>query len=264
MILNREMLLLLEVVCLLVLTFLPVISSAQQPQENEDRIRVLRRSSRSAAEKANMEPELSKSLFSERPQGTTNITTTATNVTKTTRIVGGTTAAQGAYPFFAIPKTSAYGVGLCGSVKIWDDVLLTAAHCQGSFAGKIIYIGGNRRDGSDALEVARGGTELVHPDFDFGTIQHDFMLVKLRQRTTKTPNAKYNRNTTYPTANQLATVIGFGVTAESGAPVSERLLEVDIKVKDTATCRAAYRSEFYPSSMLCASLRNKDSCQGDR
>ena len=115
-----------------------------------------------------------------------------------------------------------------------------------------------------SLTKVSNGVELVHPNFDFGTIEHDFMLVKLRQRTTKTPNAKYNRNTTYPTANQLATVIGFGVTAESGAPVSERLLEADIKVKDTATCRAAYRSEFYQSSMLCASLRNTDSCQGDR
>ena len=263
MLLKRKKLLVLKVAHL-VLTIFPVVSSLapqQQLLEVEDRIRVLRRS---VAEDARTEPALSETLFAKQPQGTSNTTTTTTNLTKTTRIVGGTTAAQGAFPSYAIPQTGSTGVGLCGSIKIWDDVLLTAAHCQGGFSGKTIYIGGNLRSGADALEVSRGGRELVHPNFDYATVEHDFMLVKLRQRTTKTPNARYNRDATKPTANQWAKVIGFGVTSESAASAEDRLLEVDIKVRDRTTCRKAYGSEFFQSSMLCASLKNKDSCQGDR
>lgn len=80
------------------------------------------------------------------------------------RIVGGSLASEGEYPSYAIPRTGSYGDGLCGSVKIWNDILLSAAHCAGTFVGNDMLIGGNQRSGSDALEVIPAVAERRHPE----------------------------------------------------------------------------------------------------
>lgn len=46
---------------------------------------------------------------------------------KKDRIIGGTPAAEGEYPFYAIPR----GMMLCGATLISPEILLTAAHCGG-------------------------------------------------------------------------------------------------------------------------------------
>jgi len=51
------------------------------------------------------------------------------------------------FSYAAVPKTDSFGDGLCGSVKIWGDILLTAGHCIGAFTNKVVYIGGNDRFG---------------------------------------------------------------------------------------------------------------------
>jgi hypothetical protein len=76
------------------------------------------------------------------------------------RIVGGTPAPAGAFPFYAksLPTT------LCGATLIWEDILLTAAHCTGAFLNGAA-IGGIRLDDSDAT-VIPVDSELPHPDYD--------------------------------------------------------------------------------------------------
>lgn len=51
----------------------------------------------------------------------------ASHETVNPRIVGGSAASPGEYPFFA------EGDG-CGGSLIWKDIVLSAAHCQGAFA----------------------------------------------------------------------------------------------------------------------------------
>jgi hypothetical protein len=76
------------------------------------------------------------------------------------RIVGGTPAPAGAFPFYAksLPET------LCGATLIWEDILLTAAHCEGAFLNGVA-IGGTRLDDSDAT-VLPVDSELPHPNYD--------------------------------------------------------------------------------------------------
>jgi hypothetical protein len=78
------------------------------------------------------------------------------------RIVGGTPASPGSFPFYA--KSVAGGDLLCGATLIWEDVLLSAAHCKGAFIGGVA-IGGTKLDDSDAtiLEVE---SEYIHPAYD--------------------------------------------------------------------------------------------------
>jgi secreted trypsin-like serine protease len=70
---------------------------------------------------------------------TTNVTNDARSLQS--RIVGGILAKAGDFPSFAI------GSG-CGATLIHSDILLTAAHCSGTFKGNTIRIAGIKRDGS--------------------------------------------------------------------------------------------------------------------
>lgn len=56
--------------------------------------------------------------------------------TRTTpRIINGTDAKEGDYPFFV----QAEG---CGGSLVWKDVVLTAAHCEGAFYNRVLVGGG--------------------------------------------------------------------------------------------------------------------------
>lgn len=175
------------------------------------------------------------------------------------RIVGGSLAAQGEFPSYAVPSGDE---GQCGSVKIWDDILLSAGHCRGAFQGQDMFIGGNLLSGGDAPETIRASSELVHPRYNDFTVQNDIMLIKLAEPSSA-PNAPWNTASSEPQDGQAVTVIGFGATSEGG-DVSDELLKVTVNIVDTDTCRQTYGNELFEDVMFCAYADNKDSCQGDR
>ena len=177
-------------------------------------------------------------------------------------IVGGSPAADGEYPSYAIPRTGTFGDGLCGSIKIWDDILLSAGHCAGAFEGTDMFIGGNQRSGADALEVIAAVAERRHPGYSDSTLENDFLLIKLADASSA-PSAVWNTDALEPRDDSTVSVIGFGTTSQGGS-VSDTLLEVDVAVVDHETCNSIYQGEIFEESMICAYRANADSCQGDR
>jgi secreted trypsin-like serine protease len=183
---------------------------------------------------------------------------TAVQVSNDARIVGGKPSAQGAYPFYAVPD----GNYLCGASLIHPDILISAAHCKGSFINNNIYIGGNTLDGSDAAETLVVTAERIHPSFN-NTIEYsnDFMLIKLN-KASKAPLVSLNTNSAKPVDNESVKVIGFGDT-QYGGYVSASLLEVYVNVVGFSTCQSDYPGEIDKNSMICAAANGKDSCNGD-
>ena len=179
------------------------------------------------------------------------------------RIVGGSPASEGEYPSYAIPRTGSFGDGLCGSVKIWNDILLSAAHCAGSFVGNDMLIGGNQRSGSDALEVIPAVAERRHPGYSDVTLENDFLLIKLAEASTVAPSSSWNTDRFEPRDSDIVSVIGFGTTTQGGF-VSDALRDVDVAIVDYDTCNSIYRGEIAEDTMICAYRNNADSCQGDR
>jgi hypothetical protein len=175
------------------------------------------------------------------------------------RIVGGSNAQQGEYPFFV------QGNG-CGGSLVWDDVVLTAAHCLGAFDGSVLvgpYIEYSTSGGAENIDAVR---QVPHPSYDSYSEAYDFMLVKLGNPVAS-PNLApiaVNSVTSNPANNDVLTVIGFGATSAGGYG-SSRLKEVNVKYIDYDTCNNLYGGDIVDSVMLCAGVPSggKDSCQGD-
>jgi trypsin len=175
------------------------------------------------------------------------------------RIVGGSNAQQGEYPFFV------QGNG-CGGSLVWDDVVLTAAHCLGAFDGSVLvgpYIESSTSGGAESIDVVR---QVPHPSYDSNSEAYDFMLLKLGNRVAN-PNLApiaVNSVNNNPANNDVLTVIGFGATSEGGYG-SSRLKEVNVNYIDYETCNNLYGGDIVDSVMLCAGVPGggKDSCQGD-
>ena len=149
---------------------------------------------------------------------------------------------------------------LCGATLIHEDILLTAAHCEGGFlAGATI--GGILLDGSDGT-VHNVDREFIHPNYDDATRENDIMLVKLSSPSSA-PLVTMNFNPAIPAVDDVVTVIGFGDTSDGG-DTSDILLEVDVDTFSDVFCDNLYRV-YDPKTMVCAGAEagGRDSCQGD-
>jgi trypsin len=192
---------------------------------------------------------------------------TVTIYNATSHIVGGKTAAKGAYPYYAIPN----GNFLCGATLIHPDILISAAHCNGRSSnflpssanarGGGVYIGSNKVDGSDAKDTINVKLVRVHPEFSMETLHNDVVLLKLATPSSA-PIAPWNADPLLPAAGATVTAIGFGTTQDGGS-ISNTLQEVNLEMVDWNTCQKAYGANLDRQSMICAAGNGKDSCQGD-
>ena len=192
----------------------------------------------------------------------------------TSSIVAGQLADDGEYPFYAIPEDGF----LCGATLIHPDILMSAGHCQGrmrSFVsnaffsgGSHAYIGGNKLDGSDAVEIIDVELERRHPNYNRETMTNDELLIKLAAPSSS-PVAKRNTNPAVPADGDTIKIIGFGTTQYQVAENSEDLLELELSVVNFETCdavsSAAYngRVRVDDDTMLCSDAAGHGPCYGD-
>jgi len=174
------------------------------------------------------------------------------------RIVGGTPAEVGEFPSF----TWTTGTGLCGGSLIWEDIVLTAAHCFGSFERGILYNGINLNGGEG--ELFRGVvSEFPHPEYNNETDANDIMLVLLSNPATNVPFQELNFDPDQPISGESATVIGYGRVEETGN-ISQVLLQTEVDIVDFDTCDEFFR-RILDDVMVCAGsgTAGRDSCAGD-
>jgi trypsin len=198
------------------------------------------------------------SLSSSSSSSTSTVVKNSTNPS----IVGGTVVATaGTYPYYAVASDTG---NFCGATLIHADILLSAGHCAGVFRNLDVYIGGVKRDGSDALDIVRATTERVHPKFNEKVSwQNDYLLVKLGRPSKVTTYPIINTESSNPLVGRSLRTIGFGRTSSKGS-FSFNLLQVSVNVVDSNTCQAALPQDLVDGSvMICAGGNGKDACQGD-
>jgi hypothetical protein len=171
----------------------------------------------------------------------------STELAPETRIVGGTTASPGQYPYFV-------DLSGCGGSLISPNVVLSAAHCSdaASIARGRIRVGAYAYEWSndDGSKFASVDQILIHPNYDERSVSNDFMLIKLAEPafvdTTRSnsilrlPTSRAEQRQ-FRVANTPLTVLGIGTLSEGGG-FPTNLQQVEVQTIDDSVCKTNYET----------------------
>ncbi|KAF2662081.1 insect inhibitor with A fungal trypsin [Lophiostoma macrostomum CBS 122681] len=181
-------------------------------------------------------------------------------------IVGGTTAAQGDFPFIVSLQKS--GSHFCGGSLLNANTVLTAGHCaQGQTASSIKVRAGSLNYNSGGTLVSVSSIK-INPNFSINTLDSDVAIFKLSTSIPTSSTISYATLAASgedPAAGATVTVAGWGTTSEGGNTLPTALRKVSVPVVSRTECRSDYSASEITDSMWCAGLAagGKDSCQGD-
>jgi trypsin len=199
-----------------------------------------------------------------------------------TRIVGGTAAAPGEFPwrvlvFMYNPATGSGGI--CGGTIISPNWVVTAAHCTMDFQpGYKINVYYNTTSnpvttGSQSAMIV-SDRYVQNPTYNRNTLDNDISLIHL---PTPIPYGLNVGPVCLPySLQQPQTYQGFNVTAsgygttqivqagvENNNPPSNTLQKVVLPVLTQTQCGPYYGTSQITPNMFCTFKPNYDTCQGD-
>mmetsp|Transcript_9052 Transcript_9052/g.13902 ORF Transcript_9052/g.13902 Transcript_9052/m.13902 type:complete len:949 (-) Transcript_9052:79-2925(-) len=186
------------------------------------------------------------------------------------KIVDGTTAAQGRYPYMvALRETKGRRYIFCAGTLITPDIVLTAAHCRQILAENVEVLVNpfNNVIASAETQIIQVAEQIVHPEF--GKVEgsqwaNDVMILKLEIPVENPYVMKLNNNPNVPISQQGMDVLGWGTRVEGEWNPSNVLLEQGgLFPVNNQVCNDSYKASGIDvlNGMLCAD--NDRSCQGD-
>lgn len=195
--------------------------------------------------------------------------------TKQARVVGGTNADEGEWPWQV--SLHAQGQGhLCGASLISPDWLVSAAHCfqddrnfkYSDYTKWTAFLGlldqsKRKASGVQELKLKR---IITHPSFNDFTFDYDIALLELEKSveysTVVRPICLPDATHVFP-AGKAIWVTGWGLTEEGGTGALI-LQKGEIRVINQTTCEDLLPQQITPRMMCVGFLSGGvDSCQGD-
>ncbi|MDF1859325.1 MAG: serine protease [Verrucomicrobiales bacterium] len=185
------------------------------------------------------------------------------------KIVGGTNASPGQYPWMAAlvnrGNPDVFNSQFCGGALIHESWVVTAAHCVEGESARGLGVWFNIVDLTDTSGGEYRTVKAIfrHPGYREdrdGNLLNDIALLLLESPVTNVTPVLYGTSSNVA-ANTAVEAIGWGDTRRRPA-YPEILQRVDLSIKPLSTARRQFGSNI--SSMhLAASGPGKDTCQGD-
>lgn len=182
-----------------------------------------------------------------------------------TRIIGGASSPAGRYPYYTyVEVQTSSDVFLCSATLIWEDVILTAAHCILDILGAgdnvtsvQAYVGLENQNNRDSAELRQVGSSVPHPDYNAGTADNDIMLFKLQSPVLTVEPVQINFDAAVPADGVSVDVFGFGVTStDLTVALPDTLQVVSLSVIPFSECNDAnsYNGVLNLSVQMCAGV----------
>lgn len=189
---------------------------------------------------------------------------------QTNRIYGGSDAGPSEFPSFVFPQGQTF---TCGATLIHEDIAITVAHCLDGLTSFVnqrllsfgsssntVSIGGNQKDGSNAVDFRKVVIERQHPDYNSDSVVADVAVLKL-DSPSSAPPVQFNEEPSDPSTGASMVTVGYGVTELGDFPGV--LQKVTVDVVDSSICTTQLAPYYDDSKMLCAGGSGVDSCAGD-
>ncbi|WAL63117.1 serine protease [Amycolatopsis cynarae] len=173
-------------------------------------------------------------------------------------VVGGTTAAQGQFPWMVRLSMG------CGGALVASRVVLTAAHCvsgTGTTTTITATLGKVDLQGSGGQSIR--STYVYRSPQYASTGAQDWALIELASAPSA-PTLPFAAQGDTSLNSGTFTIMGWGATYEGG-PQSRYLRYATVPFVPDSTCQQSYGSSLHPAYELCAGYPQGgvDTCQGD-
>jgi secreted trypsin-like serine protease len=188
-----------------------------------------------------------------------------------TRIIGGTVAANGAWPsqvaLLFSDEPDNWLAQFCGGTIINPSWILTAAHCVSDPAPTVasqidVLIGTQDLDSGGTRHRAVEIRKISGYNGD--TYDRDFALIRIGTPSAA-PLQAIAAQGEVTASGTSATITGWGNTSTTGNSYPTTLRQVTLPVMTNTACSQAGYGSYITAQMICAgqSPYSKDSCQGD-
>ncbi|XP_030381304.1 brachyurin [Scaptodrosophila lebanonensis] len=185
------------------------------------------------------------------------------------RIISGTVAAAGQFPWQVILKRDEWDDLLCGGSIISRSWVLTAAHCAYGRDSIFLVFGTNELNDEQALNMT--STQLyVHPNYN-DKMNNDIALIKLPQQLVFSDKVQAielvssaQESTSF--VGTVGTIAGFGLMDDEYLDYSPNLLYAQVQIIDNVKCLGIYGKDVVLDSTICAdglASSNMSPCSGD-
>ncbi|XP_078494720.1 chymotrypsinogen A-like [Ciona intestinalis] len=205
------------------------------------------------------------------------------------RIIGGSTALEGQWPWMSYIYERANGIkdgGICGGTLVNERWVVTAAHCFGTISADLYSVIFGRHNTSvvSGNEIQRSIIQIiVHGQYNSLNFNNDIALIKTNESVTFSEyvrpacivdNNTRTDNTFEPTfAGSICTILGWGLTASPRGSRSDVLMQLNVVVTPRILCeeQTLVHSTSYNNRIVttrdpkfCAGgIAGEDSCNGD-